>query len=133
SGHDLVDGRTGSVVVERGLAREWGLHVGGTLDVQRLGALRIAGIAVAPDNVAYPLARAARVYVTERELQVPLGLPRRLRPNVALLWLNDPAKADVTLTQARAVSFGIGRLQFITRAGVQVLLSQAAGIVISLL
>ena len=28
---------------------------------------------------------------------------RRDQPNVALLWLNDPSKADVTLTQARAV------------------------------
>ena len=53
--------------------------------------------------------------------------------NVALLWLNDPRKADVTLTQARAVSFGLGKLQFVTREGVRVLLSQAAGIVISLL
>jgi ABC-type lipoprotein release transport system permease subunit len=52
---------------------------------------------------------------------------------VALLWLNDPSKADVTLTQARAVSFGLGRLEFVTREGVRVLLSQAAGIVISLL
>src|SRR5204863_4263944 len=73
------------------------------------------------------LATAARVYVSERTLGV---VPDS---NVALLWLNDPSKADVTLTQARAVSFGIGRLQFITRAGVRVLLSQAAGIVISLL
>ena len=39
------------------------------------------------------------------------------RPNIALLWLNDPATADVTLTQARAASFGIGRLQFVTRDG----------------
>src|SRR5205085_5987642 len=53
--------------------------------------------------------------------------------NLALLWLHDRSRADVTLTQARAVSFGLGRLDFITRAGVQILLSQAAGIVISLL
>ncbi len=39
----------------------------------------------------------------------------------------------MTLTQARAVAFGLGKLQFITRTGVQILLSQAAGIVISLL
>ena len=58
---------------------------------------------------------------------------RRIAPNLAQLWLVDPAKADVTLTQARAVSFGIGRLQLVTREGVRVLLSQAAGIVISLL
>ena len=52
---------------------------------------------------------------------------------MALLWLHDPAKADVTLTQARAVTFGLGKLEFITRTGVEILLSQAAGIVISLL
>ncbi|WP_028061624.1 ABC transporter permease [Candidatus Solirubrobacter pratensis] len=126
SGHDLT-GAPGEVVVERGLAQEWGLKAGDDLRVGRLGWLRIAGIAVSPDNVAYPLAKAARVYVS------PEWLGFRPDPNVALLWLNDPSKADVTLTQARAVSFGLGRLQFITRDGVRVLLSQAAGIVISLL
>ena len=123
-GRDLSPGR-GEVVVEQGLARDWGLRVGDTVDVGRLGAQRLVGIAVSPDNVAYPLARAARVYVSGRGFDV--------EPNVALLWLNDPSKADVTLTQARSVSFGLGRLEFITREGVRVLLGQAAGIVISLL
>ncbi len=124
-GRDL-SGRPGEVVAEQGLAREWGLEVGDTIDVGRAGPLRLVGIAVSPDNVAYPLARAARVY-----------LPDVYNPdtpaNLALLWLNDPAKADVTLTQARSVSFGLGRLEFVTRDGVKVLLGQAAGIVISLL
>ena len=124
-GRDL-SGRAGEVVAEQGLAREWGLEVGDTIDVGRAGPLRLVGIAVSPDNVAYPLARAARVY-----------LPDVYNPdtpaNLALLWLNDPAKADVTLTQARSVSFGLGRLEFVTRDGVKVLLGQAAGIVISLL
>ena len=53
--------------------------------------------------------------------------------NVAQLWLADPDRADITLTQARANSFGIGGLSFVTRTGIQVLLGQAAGIVISLL
>jgi ABC-type lipoprotein release transport system permease subunit len=126
AGHDLT-GAPGEVVIERGLAQEWGLKPGDELRVGRLGRLTVAGVAVSPDNVAYPLAKAARIYVS------PDWLDFRPDPNVALLWLNDPSKADVTLTQARAVSFGLGRLQFITRAGVQVLLSQAAGIVISLL
>jgi ABC-type antimicrobial peptide transport system permease subunit len=132
-GYEIVDGRDisarpGEVVIERGLAREWGLKPGDRLDADRVAQpLRIVGVAVSPDNVAYPLARAARIYVAERTVGfVP-------EANVALLWLNDPAKADVTLTQARAVSFGLGRLQFVTRDGVRVLLSQAAGIVISLL
>ncbi len=131
-GHDL--GRApGEVVVERGLAREWGLRPGDALFTGRgLGELTVAGIAVSPDNVAYPLAKAARVYVGTQEVEERLGFVPDTA-NVALLWLNDPEKADVTLTQARAVTFGLGKLQFVTREGVQVLLSQAAGIVISLL
>ena len=126
-GRDLRDGQRGDAVIERGLAREWDLHVGDTLRIVNRRDLRIVGIAVAPDNVAYPLAKAARVYITRAQLRFTP------RPNVALLWLNDPAKADVTLTQARSVTFGLGKLQFITRTGVEILLSQAAGIVISLL
>jgi ABC-type antimicrobial peptide transport system permease subunit len=126
AGHDLT-GAPGEVVIERGLAQEWGLKPGDRLRVGRLAQLDVVGVAVSPDNVAFPLAGAARVYVS------PEWLDFRPQPNVALLWLNDPSKADVTLTQARAVSFGLGRLQFITRSGVRILLSQAAGIVISLL
>jgi ABC-type antimicrobial peptide transport system permease subunit len=132
-GYEIVEGRDvsarpGEVVIERGLAREWGLKPGDRLDADRVAQpLRIVGVAVSPDNVAYPLASAARIYIAEPTVgYVPDA-------NVALLWLNDPGKADVTLTQARAVSFGLGRLQFVTRDGVRVLLSQAAGIVISLL
>ncbi len=122
-GRDLT-GRGGEVVVEQGLAREWDLHPG---DILRSGdrVRRIVGIASSPDNVAFPLAGAARYYAADDDHDAPA--------NIALLWLNDPAKADVTLTQARSVSFGIGKLEFVTREGVRVLLSQAAGIVISLL
>jgi ABC-type antimicrobial peptide transport system permease subunit len=130
-GHDVRDGAIGQVVIERGLAREWDLKVGDHLDTRELGPLLVAGIAVSPDNVAFPRAGTARVYVTRAEY-LNLGF-RGVRPDTALLWLNDPSKADVTLTQARAVAFGLGKLQFITRTGVRILLSQAAGIVISLL
>jgi ABC-type antimicrobial peptide transport system permease subunit len=133
AGHDLT-GADGEVVIERGLARTWELGPGDRLDVHRFGRMRIVGVAVSPDNVAYPLAKGARVYVDIRPIARRFGFrPDQAWANVALLWLNDPAKADVTLTQARAVSFGIGRLEFITRSGVRVLLNQAAGIVISLL
>jgi ABC-type antimicrobial peptide transport system permease subunit len=124
AGRDL-SGDRGEVLVEQGLARAWGLAVGDMLDVEGLGEQRVVGIAVSPDNVAYPLARAARVYVSGRGFDA--------EANLALLWLNDASKADVTLTQARAVSFGLGRLELVTREGVRVLLGQAAGIVISLL
>ncbi len=123
-GRDL-SGDPGEVVIEQGLARDWDLAVGDALAVGDPDRpRRVVGIAVSPDNVAYPLARAARVYLPERGDEPA---------NVALLWLNDRSKADVTLTQARAVSFGLGRLEFVTREGVRVLLGQAAGIVISLL
>jgi ABC-type lipoprotein release transport system permease subunit len=130
AGRDLSD-RASEVVVERGLAREWDLEPGDTLQVGELGPMPVVGVAVSPDNVAYPLAAAARVYVNGTAVERAFGF--RIEPNVALLWLNDPERADVTLTQARSVSFGLGRLEFITRQGVQVLLGQAAGIVISLL
>jgi ABC-type antimicrobial peptide transport system permease subunit len=129
-GRDLQDGNTGEVVVERGLAREWDISTGDTLFTRDHGPLHVVGVAISPDNVAYPLASAARVYVTGAQLVQDRG---RTPANVALLWLNDPSNADVTLTQARAMTFGVGRLQFITRTGVEILLSQAAGIVISLL
>jgi putative ABC transport system permease protein len=135
AGRDLRPG-VGEVVIEQGLAREWGLKVG---DVLRVGYWqwrhRVVGIALSPDNVAYPLARAPRVYVTEADLRARLlgRFSGPLPANLALLWLNDRHNADVTLAQARATSFGIGRLTFITRAGVAVLLDQAAGIVIALL
>jgi len=128
-GHDL-SAAPGEVVVERGLAREWGLRPGDPLTLAGLGDLRVAGVALSPDNVAFPLARAARVYVGEQEVRDAIGFRREIRPDLALLWLNDPGRADVTLTQARAVSFGLGSLSFVTREGVRVLLSQAAGIVV---
>jgi ABC-type antimicrobial peptide transport system permease subunit len=137
SGYAVVGGRDLSprpseVVIERGLAREWGLEPGDPLVVGELGTLRVAGVAVAPDNVAFPLSSTARVYVGEQEIrQRYTGAV--IDPNVALLWLNDPDRADITLAQARATSFGIGHLAFITRAGVEILLDQAAGIVIALL
>ena len=131
-GRDLSDASR-EVVVERGLAREWDLMPGSSIDVGRIGDLRVVGIAVSPDNVAYPLSKTARVYTGEQEIQERFQFRGELEPNVAMLWLNDTSRADITLAQARAVSFGIGSLTFITREGVRVLLSQAAGIVISLL
>lgn len=131
SGRDL-NGRPGEVVVERGLAREWSLEPGDRLRVGPFGGLRVVGVAVSPDNVAYPLARAARVYLGEQEVRRRFG-PGETPANVALLWLNDPARTDVTLAQARVASFSVGGLRFITRDGIRVLLDQAGGVVISLL
>ncbi len=132
SGHDLSR-RPGEVVIERGLAQQWRLRPGDPLTLEGFGDLHVAGIALSPDNVAFPLARTARVYVGVQEVRDAFDVRGEIRPDIALLWLRDPTRADITLAQARVTSFGIGSLSFVTREGVRVLLSEAAGIVISLL
>ena len=47
--------------------------------------------------------------------------------------MRDPRYLDEVLVQARATSFGLRNVRFVTRSGVRVLLDQAAGIVIDLL
>jgi predicted lysophospholipase L1 biosynthesis ABC-type transport system permease subunit len=126
-----VDGRAGEAVVDRGLAREWGLRVGDRIEVGRLGRVRVAGIAVSPDNVAYPLSAVPHVYVSRDWLRRIAGSDFRV--NRALIWASDPGAVDVLLQQARATSTGIADVRFLTRAGVRVLVDSAAGIVIALL
>jgi ABC-type lipoprotein release transport system permease subunit len=133
-GYALTAGRDlrgpGEVVVEAGLARSWHLHVNDRLSLAG-EPFRVAGIAVTPGTVAYPLARSPRLYV-------PYDTARRLAGgsggvNEVLLWLNDPSQVDVTLAQARAASFGLHSLQFVTRTGYRHLIGRAAGLVIALL
>jgi ABC-type antimicrobial peptide transport system permease subunit len=127
-----VSGRPREAVLERGVAREWHLAVGDEIDVGRLGPLRIVGIGVAPDNVAFPLASAPRVYVSRDWVERDL-VRGEIYVNQALVWANDPDRVDVLLQQARATSFGISDVRFLTRQGVRVLIDQAAGVVIALL
>jgi ABC-type lipoprotein release transport system permease subunit len=132
-GYAIVEGRdvregADDVVLERGVAREWDVHPGDRISFGRFGAGRVVGIAVGPDNVAYPLASAARAYVPGSGAG-----QRRFGVNMALLWTHDPRRVDVTLQQARATTFGVTNLRFVTRDGVRVLLDQAAGIVLALL
>jgi putative ABC transport system permease protein len=126
-GRDL-SGRPGEVVVDRGFAAAWGLRLGHTLAVSGLPAQRIVGFAEEPDNVAYPLA-VPEIYLS----QAALGVGRDPQVNEALIWLRDPRYLDEVLVQARATSYGLHGMRFITRSGVRVLLDQAAGIVIDLL
>ncbi len=123
------------VVVERGLATQWGLRVGDRLDVGQVGLVPIVGISVAPDNVAYPLAKTARVMIGEGPLLERFGAPpgQRFAVNTALLWARDPSRADVLVSAARQSSFGLRQLRFLTRGGVEALVGQAAGIVVALL
>jgi putative ABC transport system permease protein len=128
-GYAIVAGRdvtgSGQVVVENGLADAWHLALGGTLDIDGLGTERIVGFSESPDNVSYPLA-VPRVYVSQRGVG-PLAA------NLAEIWLRDPRNLNEVLVQARATSYGLQGLRFVTRSGVRVLLDQAAGIVIDLL
>jgi ABC-type lipoprotein release transport system permease subunit len=121
------------VVIERGLAEAWDLRPGSTLEVSEFGPVRVAGIAVSPDNVAFPLAKTARIYMGAQEIEEEFPGAVVDQANIALLWLVDRDRQDVTLAQARATSFGVGDLRFITRSGVQIAVGQAAGIVIALL
>jgi putative ABC transport system permease protein len=129
-GYAIVAGRDvsrpGDVVVERGLASAWHLKLGGAIDVDGLGTRRIVGFSESPDNVSYPLS-TPRVYVPATPAF------RSASVNLADIWLRDPANLDEVLVQARATSYGLHGLRFVTRSGVRVLLDQAAGIVIDLL
>jgi ABC-type lipoprotein release transport system permease subunit len=134
-GRDLRASAPGEVVVERGLAREWKLGVGDRLRVGRLGFLRVVGVSVAPDNVAFPLAKTARVTVSAEALLRRFGARpgERFPVNMVALWAQDPSRADVLVSAARQSSFGLRQLRFLTRSGVEALVGQAAGIVVALL
>jgi hypothetical protein len=136
-GYAIVGGRNlssrpGEVVVEKGLAQAWGIKLGGEIGVDGLGALRLVGFSQSPDNVSYPLA-TPRVYISRAGLSALLGSAPSPNVNLADIWLRDPRNLNEVLVQARATSYGLRGLRFVTRSGVRVLLDQAAGIVIDLL
>jgi len=128
-GHDLS--RPGDAVVEQGLARAWHLRPGQLLDLDGR-TFRVAGIAVAPDNVAFPLARGPRLWTSYTDGLAVTNTPEGT-VNSVLLWLENPRLVDVTLAQARSAAFGVSGLRFTTRSGLHALVGQAAGIVIALL
>lgn len=136
-GYAIVEGRDlrargDEAVIEAGLAREWNLGPGDVIGVGRLGSVRIVGVAVSPDNVAYPLVRTARVYLSREGLERRFG-GGRFRVNVALLWARDESRADVLLSEARASVGGVRGLRFTTRVGVRTLVEQGASLVVALL
>ena len=114
AGRDLA-GAGNEVVIERGLADAWQLSVGDSIAVGRIGRLRVVGVALAPDNVAYPLVSTARVYVSREGLQPRFGTDV-LPVNVALVWASSGSRLDVLLAQARVSAFGLRDLSFVTRA-----------------
>jgi ABC-type antimicrobial peptide transport system permease subunit len=136
-GYAIVAGRDvstgfGEVVLERGFAQAWGVGLGSDFYVEGLGPQRVVGFAQSPDNVAYPLA-VPRIYLSQTALAARFGPDPNPQVNLAQVWLRDRHNLDAVLVQARASSYGIHGLRFVTRSGVQVLLDQAAGIVIDLL
>ena len=130
-GEDLT-GATGEVLVEQGLADEWDLEVGDGIYIDTLGPLRVRGVVLAPDDVAYPLASRARVWVSQDWLP-PSFVEGGDTVNVAQIWASDPGELDPLLVQARAVSFGLENLRFVTVDGIRSLVGQASGLVIALL
>jgi predicted lysophospholipase L1 biosynthesis ABC-type transport system permease subunit len=126
-----VQGHASEVVVERGVANAWHLRVGDDVQFDRLGTARVVGIAVAPDNVAFPLASAPRMYASRAWIEREAG--GQLPVDEALIWAADPQRVDVLLAQARATSTQVQGVRFVTRTGVRVLIDSAAGVVIALL
>lgn len=132
AGRDVARGRR-EALVERGVADAWDLSPGDRIEVGGLGELRVAGIALSVDNVAFPLARAPRVYLDETLIRARFGGEPDPHSNLALIWLADPARLDVTLAAARPAVFGLRVEQLLTGRGVRQAIDQAAGIVIALL
>jgi ABC-type lipoprotein release transport system permease subunit len=130
AGHDVSN--RGGVVIEQGLATDWGLTVGDRIRVYDSPPLPIVGLARAPDNVAYPLA-APHVYIALAAVRAATHDHSARKVNLAQIWLKDPSQLDAVLVQARMSSYGLTGLSLITRSGVRVLIDQAAGIVIALL
>ena len=131
AGHDL-SGRPGEVLLELGLARSWGVQLGSQITVAGTAQEQVVGFTQSPDDVSYPLA-VPRFYVSRAGLEAQVGHPLDRRVDIAQIWLRDPRQLAAVLVQARATSYGIRSLRFVTRSGVRVLLDQAAGIVIDLL
>lgn len=141
-GYAIVEGRDitreGETVIEAGLARAWNLHPGDDMFARALNVpfggqrLRIVGVAVSPDSVAYPLASSPIFYVDYRDV-APLIAAVPGTVDTALIWLANPDRVDVTLSQARAAGVGVDRLRFGTRVSLRLLIGQAAGLVIALL
>jgi predicted lysophospholipase L1 biosynthesis ABC-type transport system permease subunit len=130
-GHNIA-GPARDVLVEAAWAHAWGIRLGSMLDIRGLPPERVVGYAEGPDDVGYPLA-APRFYLTDAQINALFGVQRDPQVNFAEIWLNNPRYVSQVLVQARDESYGLHDLQFATRNGVQVLIHQAAGIVIDLL
>ena len=127
-----LSGSSPEVLVEAGLASAWQINIGSYVRLPGLGPERVVGFAEGPDDVGYPLA-APRFYLSRASIVARFGPEPDPYVNFAEVWLRNPRYINEVLVQARDQSFGLRHIQFATRAGVRVLVDQAAGIVIDLL
>ncbi len=127
-----VPARGSDVLVEKGLADSWGIRLGDMLELGGLGPYKVVGLAEGPDDVGYPLA-APRIYLSRPAFDARFGRERHPQVNLADIYLRKPQYVNEVLAQARSTAFGLKNVQFITSAGIRILLDQAAGIVIDLL
>jgi ABC-type lipoprotein release transport system permease subunit len=130
AGHNL-SGSGHDILVEPAWAQSWGIHIGDVITPRGFGPERVVGFAEGPDDVGYPLG-APRFYLRAAQFGGHGG-PRNLPVNFAEVWLKNPTDISEVLVQARDESFGLKDLQFATRGGIEVLIHEAAGIVIDLL
>jgi ABC-type antimicrobial peptide transport system permease subunit len=134
-GYAVLRGRdvagSGEAVVEAGLARSWGLRLGESILVDGR-TFSVVGVGLSPETVAYPLAKGPHLWLRYDDVRALDRSPPGAVDQV-LLWVRDPHQLDVTLAQARAASYGVTGLQFVTRTGIRALIGQAGGIVIALL
>ena len=134
-GYGIVDGprparRPFEIVIERGVARRVGPgsrrpHGSSTRRRSRSSASR------SRPTTSRSRSRSRRASTRARGRGE--AVRARFRSNVALVWLRDGSRLDLLLSQARATSYGIDDLSFVTRSGVRMLLGRAAGIVVALL
>ncbi len=128
--------RGGEAVVERGLADAWALEPGDRVELRgRAGVFEaeIVGVAVEPDNVAFPLAARPRVYVGAGDARALAGDDGRRLVDAAYVEVADPDRLPETLVQARVTAYGVTGLSYTTRTGVRALVDQAGGLVVALL
>ncbi|MDQ6751357.1 MAG: hypothetical protein M3Z33_11470 [Actinomycetota bacterium] len=132
SGRDVRDGASDEVVVEQGVSRAWHVGAGDTVEVGEF-QMRIVGVSLTPDNVAFPLATVPRFAASGPGIRKLFGRGQAPAATELLLWVHDRSRLDVTLGQARATSAGLAGLRILTRGGVRVLIDGAAGIVVALM
>jgi len=129
-----LSGARGEVLIERGLATAWNLHVGDGVGIgngRRRMVATVVGITLEPDVLAFPLASRPRIYVPARVARRRLGVDGRV--TALALWARNRDRLPELLVQARSQSFGLTGLQLTTSSSIRANVGTAAGIVLALL